>query len=83
MHLFDAKITPERVIEALRLLCVDRDNLRGQVVFCSTHRAKGLEADRVWLLENTFSATSLDEQNLLYVAMTRARKTLVFVEKDT
>lgn len=83
VHLFDAKITPERVIEALRLLCVDRDNLRGQVVFCSTHRAKGLEADRVWLLESTFSATSLDEQNLLYVAMTRARKTLVFVEKDT
>lgn len=53
----------------------------GRVVLSSTHRAKGLERDRVWLLEDTYRRRpGVEEDNLWYVAVTRARKTLVLVE---
>jgi len=53
----------------------------GRIVLSSTHRAKGLERDRVWLLANTYRRRpGEEEENLWYVAVTRARKTLVLVE---
>lgn len=65
------------------------DNARGGIVLSSTHRAKGLEADRVWLLRDTYCRTRRDrngepmpvseeERNLLYVAQTRAKRELVY-----
>ena len=51
-----------------------------RIVLSSTHRAKGLERDRVWLLEDTYRRRpGVEEDNLWYVAVTRARKTLVLV----
>jgi DNA helicase-2/ATP-dependent DNA helicase PcrA len=65
----------------LKTLFVDEDG--GQVVMCSTvHKAKGLEADRVWVLEDTLRNGSLEEENIRYVAYTRARRELVLVGKE-
>lgn len=54
------------------------------VVFSSVHKAKGLEWSRVFLLANTFkgmSWTSLvtENQNILYVALTRSKSELCWV----
>lgn len=49
-----------------------------RVVLCSTHKAKGLENDRVFLVTNTYRKRAEEEEdNLWYVAVTRAKTTLV------
>jgi len=57
----------------------------GKGIRCSTvHKAKGLEADRVWVLAGTFRRASKDdveEENLWYVATTRAKQALYVVGK--
>jgi len=45
----------------------------------TTHKAKGLEFDRVWMLETTFKVNSVEGENLYYVAATRAKKELYLV----
>ena len=60
------------------------------VTFCTVHRAKGLEADRVFILEEnqmphpkaTKSHEIDQEWNLRYVALTRAKKALYFVRNQ-
>lgn len=57
-------------------------------VVCTTvHKAKGLEVDRAWILRESFDAMrprtdvqAIEEQNLRYVAYTRARHELVYVD---
>jgi DNA helicase-2/ATP-dependent DNA helicase PcrA len=61
------------------------DSPRAAVVFSSTHKAKGLEWPRVFLLQDTYKIKSgpapvSQESNLYYVAVTRAKKDLVLVE---
>lgn len=73
-----------------RLLSLFQDTEEGSrpaVVFSSVHKAKGLEWDRVFLLSKTFNRKSKggptkpseasEEQNIYYVALTRAKKHLV------
>jgi DNA helicase-2/ATP-dependent DNA helicase PcrA len=51
------------------------------IMLSTTHKAKGLERDRVWLLSGTYRpGTSTEESNLLYVAQTRAKHTLFLVD---
>lgn len=55
------------------------DDVVGNTVMCSTiHRAKGLETERVYVLAETLRAGG-EEDNLAYVAYTRAKETLVLV----
>ncbi len=52
------------------------------ILLSSTHRAKGLEAERVWLLRDTYLRWPGDEEtNLLYVAITRSKHELIYVHK--
>jgi superfamily I DNA/RNA helicase len=64
----------------------------GVITCSSVHKAKGLEADRVYVLRGTLyptrgkkpmtAAELKEEQNMEYVAITRAKKTLVWVEQS-
>ncbi len=59
----------------------DRPPWERMSVMCSSvHRAKGLEADNVFLLRDTFRHGPIEEENIKYVAITRAKKRLVWVE---
>jgi DNA helicase II / ATP-dependent DNA helicase PcrA len=60
-----------------------------RITLSSTHKAKGMERDRVWLLESTYmrkrkgqETISTEEANLKYVAITRARKDLFLVQSN-
>lgn len=53
---------------------------RGTVRLSTTHKAKGLETDRVWMLADTYrKRPGIAEENLWYVAVTRAKHELVEV----
>lgn len=59
------------------------DTPKVDAVMCSTvHKAKGLEATRVFLLGRTFSPMGSEERNICYVAATRAKDTLYLVGVD-
>lgn len=68
----------------LKLETLFRDD-GGAAIMCSTvHRAKGLESENVFLLEGTFrgmedSEKDSEEQNIVYVAVTRSKQRLWFV----
>ncbi len=64
------------VIRKIESLFSDTDDAR-RVVCTTTHKAKGLERDRAFLLSWTYKkGKSTEEDNLLYVAVTRARREL-------
>jgi DNA helicase II / ATP-dependent DNA helicase PcrA len=67
------------LIDKLKDLFSDEDD-ENKIVLTTAHRSKGLERDRVWLLEDTFRAErGGQEANCLYVAITRARNELIYV----
>lgn len=80
----------EDVEELKRMLSEVFDFKGPATLFSSIHRAKGLEADRVFILKPELLPHPLartnwakeQERNLEYVAITRAAKTLVLVHGD-
>lgn len=56
-------------------LFTDKDDSQ-RIVCTTTHKAKGLERERCWVLADTFSSDSIEEDNLWYVAITRAKTEL-------
>lgn len=68
----------EDVVRKCEELFTD-DDTAGAVTCSSVHKAKGLEAERVYLLAGTFRSGKLEEDNLRYVAITRAKRTLAWV----
>jgi superfamily I DNA/RNA helicase len=61
------------------------------IILSSIHKSKGLEADRVFILEKELMPSKYakqtweleQENNLQYVAYTRAKKSLIFIEDWT
>lgn len=50
------------------------------LILTSTHKAKGLERNRVWMLDDTYrNKPTTEEDNLWYVAVTRAKRELYLV----
>jgi superfamily I DNA/RNA helicase len=91
----DSSVIEDKV-ECLRTLCEGtrslgdvKDNIenlfrdgddKNRVILSSTHKAKGLERDTVFMLSDTYRpAKGVEEANLAYVAITRAKKELYLV----
>jgi len=85
-------------MECLRILCEGTNNLEdvkgnldklfhdggdsNRVILSTTHKAKGLERDRVFMLTDTYKpGKNIEEDNLTYVAYTRAKRELYLVSK--
>lgn len=62
-----------------RLFTDDGLGAAGLITCSSVHKAKGLEADRVFILRDTLRDTTQEAENIAYVAITRAKHTLVWV----
>lgn len=88
-HLTDGVAGPRELEARLDHLFTD-DPMVGAVVCSSVHKAKGLEAGRVFVLRSTLyprppkgrthtPARMQEEANIEYVAITRAQRTLVWV----
>jgi superfamily I DNA/RNA helicase len=59
---------------------VDQEGAAGTITASTTHKYKGMEADRVWMLNATYKpGKGQEEDNLVYVAMTRSKDSLFFV----
>lgn len=69
------------VRSAIDRLFADDDDAN-RITLSSTHKAKGLERNRVFVLEGTYRQNSgvVEEENLWYVAVTRAKRELVKVQ---
>lgn len=85
MAIVTAVNDPRRIEPALRAL----SGIQGSMIRLSTvHKAKGLEATRVFILRYTFAqyqerqvGPGQEEFNLEYVAITRARSQLLWVDR--
>lgn len=64
------------------------ENINGAVILSTVHRAKGLEADTVYILDESKMPHPMaktpeamaQEMNLRYVALTRSKRRMVFVD---
>lgn len=74
--------TPEAVSEVIETLTTAFQDTADQsaIVLSSTHKFKGDERNRVFLLSETYKAgENQEESNLYYVGVTRAKTHLTFV----
>lgn len=71
-------------VKEIEARCIDLfkdsdDSPKPAVVLSSVHKAKGLEWNRVFLVSETFSCKGHEEENIYYVAVTRAKHHLSFL----
>jgi len=81
LNLCEGTLTLKDLKETIEKLFNDVDDDK-KVIFSTTHKAKGLERDRVFMLINTYRygpGVVGEEANLYYVAVTRAKKELYMV----
>jgi superfamily I DNA/RNA helicase len=82
--IMDAESTKEMFTKLDTLFTnVDGEPVADSVLCSSVHKAKGLESDRVFVLQDTFyrRGKTLEEDNCMYVAVTRAKNHLTLVKE--
>lgn len=77
-----AKNVDEIMARVESLFTDDGLGAAGVITCSSVHRAKGMEADRVFILAETLRDGNQEERNICYVAITRAKHELVWVGKE-
>lgn len=78
-NLCEGILTIADLKDSIEKLFHDVDD-KSKVVFSTTHKAKGLERDRVWVLRSTYRrGMNTEEDNLWYVAITRSKSELYLV----
>jgi superfamily I DNA/RNA helicase len=83
LNLCEGTLTIKDLKETIESLFNDTDD-SAKVIFSTTHKAKGLERDRVFVLVGTYrKGNGGEEDNLWYVAVTRAKKELYLVRKPS
>lgn len=85
LELCEGSDTVEELLQNINNLFNDVDDSK-KVIFSSTHKAKGLERERVFLLRWTYrhgTETKGPESNIFYVAITRAKSELFIVNKES
>jgi DNA helicase II / ATP-dependent DNA helicase PcrA len=83
LNLCEGTLTIKALKETIDKLFSDVDD-SVKVVFSTTHKAKGLERNRVFVLANTYRygpGVEGEEANLWYVAITRSKSNLYLVRK--
>lgn len=83
LNLCEGTLTIKDLKETIDSLFSDVDDA-AKVVFSTTHKAKGLERNRVFILVNTYRygpGVEGEEANLYYVAITRSKSELYLVKK--
>ncbi len=84
LNLCEGTLTIKDLKETIERLFNDVDD-SSKVIFSTTHKAKGLERDRVFILANTYRygpGVEGEEANLWYVAITRSKHSLFLVRKS-
>lgn len=77
--LAEGTTTVGEVRARITALFSDKDDSQ-RIVCTTTHKAKGLERERCWVLADTYSiGAGTEEDNLWYVAITRAKSELCLV----
>lgn len=85
LNLCEGTLTIKDLKETIDKLFNDVDDDK-KVIFSTTHKAKGLERDRVFMLVNTYRygpGVEGEEANLWYVALTRSKKELYLARKPS
>lgn len=73
--------TTKEITSKINSMFVDVSDTK-VVLLSSVHKAKGLERNNVFLIKNTFSFADDSEKAIYYVAITRAKNKLYFIEKE-
>jgi DNA helicase-2/ATP-dependent DNA helicase PcrA len=83
LSLCEGTLTIKDLKETIEKLFNDVDDT-AKVILSTTHKAKGLERDRVFVLVNTYrKGNGGEEDNLWYVAITRSKSELYLVRKPS
>lgn len=84
LNLCEGTLTIKDLKETIEKLFNDVDD-SSKIIFSTTHKAKGLERNRVFILTNTYRygpGVEGEEANLWYVAVTRSKSELYLVRRN-